>query len=335
MTALNQYERLECPGVWRADAEDQRRDVYVSLGDATLVIYDGAERALAHWSLAALSCRNPGKTPALYAPGEDAREELELDSAEMIDAIERVRSAIEKRRPRHGRLRLLLAGAALSALAVFGLYWVPPALIDHAATVVPPAKRADIGDRLLAHIQRLAGRPCTTPSGTAALERLNLRLRDAERGDIVVLSSGSLISGHLPGGTILLSRTLVEDYDTPDVVSGFVIAESLRLAQSDPIKDLLDETGAMTAARLLTTGDVPEPILAGYAETLMTQHAAAPDDQALLAAFRRARVATSPYAYARDMSGETTLALIEADPGSSVPVLPDGAWVSLQGICGE
>ena len=50
MTALKEYARLESGGLWRADADAQRRDVIVSFGDATLVISDSAERALAHWS---------------------------------------------------------------------------------------------------------------------------------------------------------------------------------------------------------------------------------------------------------------------------------------------
>ncbi len=54
MTALTEYDRLECAAVWRAAPEAQRRDVFVSVGDATLVITDNADRVLAHWSLAAV-----------------------------------------------------------------------------------------------------------------------------------------------------------------------------------------------------------------------------------------------------------------------------------------
>ena len=46
---------------------------------------------------------------------------------------------------------------------------------------------------------------------------------------------------------------------------------------------------------------------------------------------------TSPYAYARDITGESVLPLVESDPRAaegSVPVLSDADWVRLQGICG-
>lgn len=78
MTALTEYQRLESSGVWRASAQDQRRDVMISIGDATLVIYDTANRPLAHWSLAALVRLNVGTRPALFAPAPDAPEELEV-----------------------------------------------------------------------------------------------------------------------------------------------------------------------------------------------------------------------------------------------------------------
>lgn len=85
MTALKQYERLESIGLWRDDPEAQRREVLVRFGEATLVLSDPrSEVALSHWSLPAVERRNPGVLPALYAPGDDALETLEIDDTDMI-----------------------------------------------------------------------------------------------------------------------------------------------------------------------------------------------------------------------------------------------------------
>lgn len=57
----------------------------------------------------------------------------------------------------------------------------------------------------------------------------------------------------------------------------------------------------------------------------------------LVPSFAGALVPSTPYAYALDLTGESTLELIEADPMSNreVPgILSDGDWVALQGICG-
>ena len=68
---------------------------------------------------------------------------------------------------------------------------------------------------------------------------------------------------------------------------------------------------------------------------LLVPHAPLAADT-LLEAFSAQGVKSTPYAYALDASGETTLELIEADPfvTSPRPVLSDGDWVALQGICG-
>ena len=49
MTALSKYQRLEASAIWRDSISGQRRDVIVSLGDASLVITDKNERPLTHW----------------------------------------------------------------------------------------------------------------------------------------------------------------------------------------------------------------------------------------------------------------------------------------------
>ena len=54
MTALEQFERLESIGLWKEAADDQRREVIVSFGDASLVLSNHNEVPLTHWSLAAV-----------------------------------------------------------------------------------------------------------------------------------------------------------------------------------------------------------------------------------------------------------------------------------------
>jgi len=338
MTALPEYQRLESSGLWLASPDAQRRDVFVCFGDATIVLADRNSTALAHWSLPAIRRLNPGQRPALYSPDANAIETLELTDDAMIDAIERVQNAIARSQPHPGRLRgVLLAGgaAALIALAVF---WLPDALIRYTASIVPDAKRAEIGRAMLANITRVAGLPCSTEIGDAALSKLQKRLSNGADTSLVVLSSGVGEAEHLPGGIILLGRSLVEDYEDAEVVAGYILAEQLRADTLDPLKRFLRAAGLPTAFRLLTTGKIPDATLAEYAEMLLTSPQEPLDEDALLARFETADLRSSPYAYARDHSGETTLALIEADPlagGTPKPVLSDGDWVSLQGICGE
>lgn len=340
MTALSKYQRLEAAGLWRPDEQTQRVDVIVSIGDATLVITDMRDRALAHWSLAAVERANPGETPAIYHPDGDPGETLELPEGEteMIAAIETLRSVIEGGRSHPGRLRLVMLLLSFATLAALAVFWLPGAARDHALRVVPQVKRAEIGAALLENMQVVTGPPCQQIGADGALARLAARLpAPGGPGSLLVMRSGVEEAVHLPGGTILLSHELVEDHESPDVLAGYVIAERLRVQLHDPLADVLDFGGLGASIRLLATGEMDADLLRSYARHLLTTPPRPVPDPVMLAGFETWKVRATPYAYARDITGETTLGLIEADPfagGAPAPVLIDADWLRLQEICG-
>ncbi|MEO1704340.1 MAG: hypothetical protein AAFR50_03250 [Pseudomonadota bacterium] len=335
MTALKDYARLETSGLWRAGADAQRRNVGVAFGDATLVISDASGRPLTHWSLAAIARLNPKDRPALFAPDDsEETETLEIDDEDMIAAIGKVQKAIARARPKSGRLRWAILACTTTTLAWLGVFWLPGALIDHAVRVVPDVARADIGDALLARTARISGQPCTDPFGSVALRRLQNTV--APGTTLHVLQSGLRSTAALPGGHVLIGRGIIEDYEDPMVAAGFVVAELTRTEASDPLRDLLNATGAGAALQLLTSGSIPAGALDSYAETLLTTPPAPLPAEMLLHAFRDHSIPATPYAYALDVTGESTLTLIEADPYAGTapaPPLSDGEWISLQDIC--
>lgn len=340
MTALSEYHRLEASGLWRASPEAQRSEVIVSIGDATLVITDMQDRALAHWSLAAVDRANPGMTPAIYHPDGDPGETLELAENEdqMAEAIEKLRAAIERQRPHPGRLRLVMLLASMAAVVGLAVFWLPDAMRRHAVSVVPDVKRTEIGNALFTNIQTVTGPACREAGGRDALAHLTRRLpAPGGGGQLAVVRGGVKDAVALPGGTVLINRALVEDYEDPDVVAGYVVAERLRAQVHDPLDDLLSHGGLWSSIRLLTTGALDKEALNAYAEYLLTGARPDLDEDVLLKGFEAWRVRSTPYAYARDISGETTLPLIEADPYAKAtpePVLSDANWLRLQGICG-
>jgi hypothetical protein len=336
MTALAQYRRLETTGLWRDGQDDQRREVVVALGDATLVISSTAETALAHWSLPAVTRLNPGRLPALYSPGADSDEQLELHDPDMIGAIEQVRSAIEKRRPHPGRLRLWIGLGLSTAALIAAVWWLPGALTRQTVALLPDASRVEIGRQLLAEMARLSGTPCAQPRGRTALNRLALRSFGSAPPRIVILPSGIPETIALPGGVFVAHAGLVEDHETPEVLAGYLLAEDVRRAQTDPMLTLLDDAGLPVTFRMLTTGHIADDVLHAHAARLLSQPRDPVPDAALLAAFTQAGISSEPYAFARDVSGETTIGLIEANPmrnTRSAPLLSDADWVSLQDIC--
>ena len=339
MTALNQYQRLEAAGIWRETPRSQQRDVIVSFGDATLVLTDPrSETPLAHWSLPAVTRVNPGRLPARYAPGGlDADEELEIDDELMISAISRIHRAIEASKPHPGRLRGgLMLGAALVMVAL-AVFWVPPALVRHAADIAPPAQRAEIGRLVLAEIAKSTGAACSRPAGDMVRKKLAARLIGPD-AEIVVVPEALRGALRLPGPVTVIGEDLVASAATPEVAAGHILAAQAAATQDDPLLAALRFAGPRATFHLLTAGNLPAKSLAGYGEKLLAAAPPRPEDEPLLGYFTRAGVSSQPYARALDPSGETVLGLIEADPFRTTeprPVLSQREWIALQEICDQ
>lgn len=346
MTALKKYQRLECTGLWRDAPQVQRREVVVSFGEASLVLSDprGA-KALSHWSLPAVERLNPGIMPALYSPDGGAAEVLELEDEIMIDALEQIARALARARAGRGRLRGAALLISLLALAILALFWFPGALVTHTASVVPMAKRIQIGEMVLADLARDGATVCRGRQGLEALGQLRERVLGHDRS-VAVLSDLPVAenrlrprSAHLPGRLVLLDRVLIETADAAEAVAGFMLAEAIRAEVADPLVPLLEYAGLAATFRLLTTGNLSPAAISGYGVALFNRPGAAIDTQYLLSRFEATGLPSTPYAYARDPSGESVLALIEGDPfrnsAEGRRLLDDGAWIRLQSLCSQ
>lgn len=336
-TALKKYQRLESTGLWRAEPGGQRREVVVRMGEATLMLNDPrSEAVLSHWSLPAVRRLNPGERPALYAPGEEAWEELEIDDNEMIAALKTVAQAVRAARPRPGRLRGVLIGGATAAILGFALLVLPRVLVSHTASVVPAAKRAEIGQAALDDVIRLTGAPCDGELGLPALALLAERVFGPEDTPILyVLPEGLTRPAHLPGGLILLPKSLIQT-DSPEALAGAALAEGVAAQQADPMRAVLDHAGLRASFDLLTSGALPEGALQGYGEAVLHRQPADLPDATLIAAFAAAQVPVKPWAQWRDPSGASTAALIQGDPYKGLiptPLMSDDDWIALQSVC--
>lgn len=336
-TALHQYQRLEAEALWRASPDARRVDVIVSIGQSSLIIKDYQERALAHWSIAAVERQNPGQFPAIYAPDGDPGEILEIseEETEMVAAIEKLRRTVALRRPKSGRGRKVSLIAILAISLGLGVFWMPQAIREYAFDVVPQVTQRDVGTRVLMEMSAFSGKPCASPIADPALRRLTARLGLPE-GSITISPDLTQAIIPIPGQYFAANRTLVEDFEDPDVLAGYVLSAQAANVLTPPFKILLDHLSLFDVFRLLATGQVPSEALSEFAQDhLLTTTKLAPA-QDIIAAFDAAELRLSAFAYAVDVTGETTIDLIEADQTAKPtrPSLGDQDWIRLQGICG-
>lgn len=337
MTALKKYQKLECSGLWRDGPEGQRRDVVVRLGEATLMLLDPRnDGVLSHWSLPAVERLNPGQRPALFAPGAEGSETLELEDDDMIAALRTVQTAVRHASPHPGRLRGVLILGSTAVILAIGAFVLPGALVSHTAKVMPAAKRAEIGQAALDDVTRLTGAPCDGPMGLPALAELSERVFGPEDTPILyILPEGLTRPAHLPGGVILLPRSLIE-LEAPDALAGAALAEGIAAGLHDPVIPILEHAGLRASFDLLTSGNLPPEALEGYGEAFLRAAPEAVPDATLIAAFEKAQVPLSPYARWRAPSGAGVEGLVAGDPFKGLiqsPLLPDDDWIALQSVC--
>lgn len=337
MTALRKYTRLESSGLWRETPDARLRDVVVGLREATLVLSDPkTEVALSQWSLPAVERLNPGKMPALYGVGAEDAETLEIDDADMALALDTVRKALERRRPKPGRVRNVALGGFALLVGALALFWLPGKLVDYTAAMLPEATRSELGLAALDDLTKLTGSACATKKGTLALDALAKRLSPNAPLHILVVRDALTSPAHLPGHLVVLPNAILLSAKSPDAVAGYVLAEAMKSQIQDPTRAVLRYSGLLSTLQLLTQGQVKRDALDGFGQTMLAQTYMMPDQDLLLAFFQAAGVSSSGFAFALDATGETTLSLIEADPqrqGSTPAVLEDSGWNDLQAIC--
>ncbi len=344
MTALDKYRKLEGPGLWAASQGEQRRDVIVGFGDATLVISDSRSMTvLSHWSLPAVERINPGKRPALFRPEGDSDEVLELDDDWLIDALHVVQGALRPPGSWVARARKKIAlGIGTVAVVVFASL-MPGALREHTASVVPMSKRVELGNVVRADLAGLGARHCTSPNGEAALASLQRALFQTPAQIVVMrgMPSAEARIQHVMGRYFLIDARLLEDAQSAEALAGAILMAVQRSADEDPLLPLLRHAGVIATFRLLTSAEMPDSAMRGYGAALLRMPLAVPQLDPLLERFARVNLSTRALVDHPQRLDPTVSTLEDAlrsqDPLSGeiaeTALLSDGQWVSLQNIC--
>jgi len=336
-TALKKFERLESLALWRSEPDAHRREVTLSFGMSSLIITDHAERPLGHWSLATIERLNPGGSPALYAPDSEASETLEIEDNLMVEARETVRKAIGRKRPKRGRLRLTIALSASVLIVAAVFLALPKTLRDQASRSLPSATRAEISQLINEELWKTTGRPCSTAFSENAIIRLQERLFEpSSANQITFVKFAGDDVWELPDGTFVVGSALVEDFDTPHIVAGFIAAAILEAERTPAIDAFVNSLRVVELIDLLTSGTVSGQAAARFARQMITAPSALKVDDAFIDFAQEKELALSALIGAvtpLEGSSEVLNEAVNNNQAVATPIMSDGDWVALQAIC--
>ncbi len=260
MTALDKYLRLESTGQWRESADSAPREVLVSFGDATLVLSDFDETPLAHWALAATQRIAMEAGRALYTPDVEGFETLEIDDAEMIEAIAQVSRISTVKSPRkRGRWVALVAVVAILAA---GTYFAPTALRGQALRMTSIDSARQMGREM---VDIVGLEICRQPAADAARGTLEERL--FPDGDFRLLVLRDAPAGtRFPGGLLLVSESALAAFSTPEDLAAWL---ALLAADPAPEPQIFTDSGLSDVFTYVTTGTLPPDTLRAAAEGIL------------------------------------------------------------------
>lgn len=295
MTAIEKYARLEALGQWRESPDLPPREVVVSFENATLVLSDMDEKPLCHWAMAATSRLSLDGAKAVYTPDTEGFEILEIDDAEMVEAIAQVSRAAVPTKHRTPWLRWVFAVFFLAAIAV--IYDITPTLLrDQAVRMTAPESARKLGTDMVA---TLDADICRGLNADAARELFQSRAFPDGATSLVFVRKQRPARA-FPGGVVVIGNATLQDMQSPDELAAFALALS---AQSEATTaQLFEASSPRELFDYITSGKLSEERLAQAARAIPTEFKL--DD-------------ITPYA------------------SPDQPLLRDQDWAALQNICLE
>lgn len=360
----------QTPGAWTGQLSDGRhaasREVRVTFeADGLAIQRPDAEAAVLHWPYASLATGAPiGRTAedALVMTATMPRVTLFVADAGFATALAQRAPQVSLGATRRQGLRPGLVAGAFAAAVLGVVYGFDLNPSKGVASLMPETARRTLGQRVLATMP--VRRQCTEPAGRAALDVLVRRLRpagDVAAGDVVVLDWPVLNAFAVPGGRVVLTRTILERATSPDEIAGVVAHEMGHALELHPEASLVRSVGFWALIQMVFTGT---PGALGNAGSLVaqlahTRTAEREADAIALRLLREAGIAAGPFAgFFRRMEtdrrrppAETRgvvprdvfdthpataerIAMIERQPTyPATPALGDAEWQALRRIC--
>jgi Putative Zn-dependent protease, contains TPR repeats len=340
-----------------------------------LLIHDDADRELARWRTADVRlskrpgdggeplrlCRRPPNLDRLVIGSPD-------DAAALVRRYPRLRCTGRMISPLRVGVWVLAAAISIALL----VFVVIPALAERLANAVPATVEARLGvmlrDQFLrAIVDRAAldmDRPvCRTPGGDAVLERLAARLAAAADLPVevrVTVANSKVVNAFaLPGGQVVVTRSLLDFAEHPDELAGVIAHELGHVAHHHPTAAAIKHAGGALLIGLLI-GDVAGGSAMAVAASTMLDARYSRDaereadayaaavmrangyDPAAAAAFlerlareHRPKIDVAPMLSTHPQLAERQAILAGAATGATHEAMTPSDWRTLKAICAD
>jgi Zn-dependent protease with chaperone function len=229
----------------------------------------------------------PGET--LFVPSAAFATELRQRAPHLTT----VRSTVRMAKP-----GLIFAGVVAAIIASIYIFDISPA--KAVAQILPDAATRRLGDQVLDDLARGRQR-CVEPQGVAALDAMVKRLqpdRPATAAPVMVLDWSLVNALALPGGTLILTRGILNQASSPDEIAGVLGHEIGHGIELHPETGLVRALGFYAILQFVTTGQPGALGQAGVAIAALSygRNAEREADGHALAMLRRAEIPHRPFA---------------------------------------
>lgn len=260
MTAIEKYIRLEAVGQWKETPDSDGREVIVSFGDATLVLSDMKENPLSHWALAGMQRMSLTGAKAVYTPDTQGFETLEIDDANMVEAIAQVsRLTVNQAPKRRGYglwvgLFMLLAGLAAVA---------PLAIRYQARAMTGSDSQRYLGYQM---IEAVRVSQCTNSEGVRARDLLMSRVFEDDSHRLIITDM-DLQPKQFPGGIFLLSRAGLQSLLTPEDLAKWLEDNSNN--EDHELDQMFRQAPLKVLVKYMFSGELPDDLIRQTGLSLM------------------------------------------------------------------
>lgn len=352
------------------DAVTHRVALELSRTHLNIVMPEGSRR---RWALEDLRLLPDQAYAAglVLTEGHDTLARLVVDNPHVAKELRAAAPSLTQRAPvRNWGQIVRWAGGAVASVALI-IFVLVPIMADQLAEVLPPEGERALGEATFQQIRGALGSEylpvelCEDPDGVAAIDAMIARLDPSDDLPydirISVLDHDLVNAFALPGGRVILFRGLIDEAQSPDEVASILAHEIGHVVNRDPTRDALRSAGSigvlgllfgdfaggtvvLMLANQLINAQYSQSAEAGadeYAHELMRN--AGVDPTALGTIFQRlmdeygdaegimAHFSTHPQMMDRIEAAE------QAAAGGTygLPVITEGQWRDLQGICGD